>query len=175
MPTIVNPHFRPGREARGPHAEPSAPPLRSRIYTATHRRSLTLMLAEGANPAQHPELALRAEQLTGRSHRRAMARTLRRITAEAHRPLLARAHVILIRRGPVLDAEDVIGALAARLDGPAPVRPQGMAALERILTNAENSLLYNPSESGALHRQLAAVLYAVEPGEPQTHEFSIGR
>jgi len=175
MRTIANPHFRPGRQARGAHAEPPASPLRSRIYTATHRRSLTLMLAEGANPTQHPELALRAEQLTRRGNRRAMARTLRRTTAEAHRPLVARALVILIRRGQVLDAEDVIEALAARLDGPAPVRPQGMAALERIVTNAENSPLYNPSERGTLRGQLAAVLSAVEPGEPGTHEFSIGR
>lgn len=175
MPTIANPHFRPDREARSRRGEPSTRQLRSRLYTATHRQSLSRMLADGADPVQHPELALRAEQITGRSHRRTMARTLRRIAAEAHRPVLARAHVILIRRGPVLDAEDVIRALAARLDGPAPVRPQGMAVLERILTNAENSPLYNRSERGALKRQLAAVLYAVEPGEPQTHEFSIGR
>jgi hypothetical protein len=175
MPTIANPQFRSAEAApTRPSASPAAP-LRSRIYTVAHRHALTLTLAEGADPASRPELALRARQLTDRRHRRTIARTLRRIVEEAHRPALARANVILIRRGPVLDAEDVLVALASRLDSPAEVRPQGMAQLERVLTNAAYSPLYNPSQPGTLRRQLAAVLSALEPGEPRSHEFPIGR
>jgi hypothetical protein len=181
MPTIADPNFhqsRPSpddRSARADSLHRFTRLIGPRVHTAWHRGSLTRSLAEGVDPADHPELALRVTQLTSRRNRTALARTLRRVIAEAHRPAMARANVILIRRGPVLEAEDLLRAMAARLDAPAPVSPHGMARLERILTNADNSPLYNPSQPRALHRQLAGALRAMDSGAPTSHEFPIGR
>lgn len=43
----------------------------------------------------------------------------------------------------MIDAEALINALSQRLLSPAPVRAEGMATLERILSNADQSPLYN--------------------------------
>jgi hypothetical protein len=133
---------------------------------------MTRTLAEGAHPATHPELAPRAARLTSERNRRALARTLRHIVDEAHDPIVG-FRVVLIRRRPVIEAEDLINALSERLRCPAPVRAQGMARLERILANADQSPLYNNSEAGALRAQLIAVLEALELGPRQSHAFPI--
>jgi hypothetical protein len=175
----LNPHLR--RSTSGhPGARSDSPDrlkrlIGPRISTAWHRRALTRSLADGLDPIAHPELALRATQLTSRRNRTTLAQTLRRTIAEAHRPARTRSNVVLIRRGPVLDAEDVLLALAARLNAPAPVSPQGMAQLERILTNADQSPLYNASEPHRLRQLLSAALYAMDPRGATSHEFSIGR
>jgi hypothetical protein len=181
MPTIANPNLRPSHSAPSHRSARSGSLFRfthamgPRIHTARHRGALTRMLAEGVDPADRPELALRATQLTSYRNRTTLARTQRRIIAEAHRPPMTRSNVVLIRRGPVLDAEDLLRAVAARLDSPAPVRPQGMAQLERLVTNADHSPLYNSSEPGTLRQQLAAALNAMESPRSPSHEFSIGR
>lgn len=181
MPTIANYHR---RRPATPPAVPRKPrwpsglggKLASRINDIWHRGALTRALADGWDPAERPELARRAEQLTQRRNRRTQARTLRRIADEAQRPTATRSQVIMVRRGPVLETKDLLGILAARLDDPRPVRPQGMAKLLRILTNADRSPLYNPSEPGALRRLLTDVLETLEPGAPsEFHEFPIPR
>jgi hypothetical protein len=181
MPTIANPNLHQSQSSRNHDSAPADTLHRltrvvgPRIQTAWHRGALTRRLADGVDPAYHPELVLRATQLTSPRNRAALARTLRRIITEAHRPAMSRSNVILIRRGPVLKAEDLLRAMAARLDDPSPVSPQGMAQLERILTNADHSPLYNASEPRALDRQLAAALRAMDSRRPASHEFSIGR
>jgi hypothetical protein len=181
MPTIANPNLHQSHPSPSHGSAPTdaAPTLTrgitARIHTAWHRASLTGRLADGVDPAYHPELGLRATQLTSPRNRATLARTLRRIIAEAHRPAMSRSNVILIRRGPVLKAEDELRAMVTRLLQPAPVSPQGMAQLERILTNADHSPLYNAREPQTLNRQLAAALRAMDSGAPTSHEFSIGR
>jgi hypothetical protein len=44
----------------------------------------------------------------------------------------------------VIDAEALINALSERFLSPVPVRAEGMATLERILSNADQSPLYKP-------------------------------
>jgi hypothetical protein len=111
--------------------------LRLRLRAAVHRTKLTRALAEGVDPDAGDELALRARQLTSERARKAFAHTLRRTIAEAHLPASTRARVSIIDGGAVRDAEDAIAGLIERLLSPLPVRAQGVALLERILTNAD--------------------------------------
>ena len=69
--------------------------------------------------------------------------------------------------------QDTIQALIKRLTNREPVRAQGMAIAERILTNAERSPLYNPSEPGSLRRAITFATAALDPGPAWSHEFPI--
>jgi hypothetical protein len=60
-----------------------------------------------------------------------------------------------------------------RLESSEPVRPEGMAIAERLLTNAERSPLYNPAEPGTLRQRVLAATAAMGPGPAQSHEFAI--
>jgi hypothetical protein len=176
MPAITDPHrYREpiGASARSHSRHDPAHSLRTRIHAATHRGALTRRLAQGADPGGEPELALRAEQLTSRHNRRVAARTLRRIIDEAHKPNMVGHHLTLIRRGAVIEAEDMLTALSARLLAPAPVRAQGMARLERLLSNADQSPLYNRSRTGALQASLATVIETLDAPAAESHEFPI--
>jgi hypothetical protein len=87
---------------------------------------------------------------------------------------MTRLRVVIIRRRAVLDAEEAITAMIERLNGAEPVRPEGMALAERILTNGERSPLYNAAHPGALARVVHAATSAMDSGAPQSHEFAIG-
>jgi hypothetical protein len=113
------------------------------VTIASKRDALTQSLAEGTNPSSSPELALRASQLTSDRRRREMTKTWRRIVAEAIRPSATRLLVSIVNQRSVLDAEDAIGALIARLQGPEPVAVKGMAMAERLVTNGLTGPLYN--------------------------------
>ncbi|MFZ0216012.1 MAG: hypothetical protein WAM30_08740 [Candidatus Dormiibacterota bacterium] len=67
--------------------------------------------------------------------------------------------VIIIKRAAVLEAQDAINAMIARLNSPEPVLAEGIAIGERMLSNAVESPLYNSAEPGALRR---VVLVATE-------------
>jgi hypothetical protein len=177
MPTIANPRH--GQfEAPARHqtsASDARGTIRSWAYGVIHRRELTQALAQGADPESSPALARRAAQLTTTRNRRSLARSLRRVVADAHDPQVGRTRAIIIRRGPVLEAEPLISAVAARLAARETIRAQGVAQVERILTNADISPLYNHGEPGALRGVLATALTAMD-GEPtRFHEFPIPR
>jgi hypothetical protein len=144
-----------------------------RLRAAVGRRALTRALSEGADPASSPELSVRAAQLTSSRTRKQLARTLRRTIAEAHRPALTRSRVVIIRRAAVLGAEDALKVLIDRLGGSEPVRAEGMAITERILTDADWSPLYNRAEPGALRRLVGVATAAMGTRDPSTHEFAI--
>lgn len=179
MPTFANPQNRLPYDAPSDDGRPRGAragrshSLLVRTRVGIQRDELTRALAEGADPGSRPELALRAAQLTGKRSRRAFARTLRRTVAEAHQPALTRASVVIIRRGEVLNAESEIAAMIERLESSEPVRPEGMAIAERLLTNAERSPLYNPAEPGTLRQRVLAATAAMGPGPAQSHEFAI--
>ena len=174
MPGMVDPYG-----ARPYVAPPDSTPadgransLRLRMRTAVHRAGLTNALAAGVDPDANAELALRARQLTSRCTRRAFARSLHRTVAEAHRPATMRSRVVsIIDRAAVLNAEDAITELTERLRSPASVRPEGMAMLDRILTNAEWSPLYNSAEPGAFRRVICEASAALDARPCQSHEF----
>jgi hypothetical protein len=141
--------------------QPGSLSLRTRV--ALHRHGLTRALAEGADPTARPELAVRAAQLTSERNRRGVARTLCRVIAEAHEPPINPFQVAFIRRPAVLEAQDAIGAMIERLRSPRPVCAEGMAMAERIITNADCSPLYNPSEPSTLRRQILVATAALDP------------
>jgi hypothetical protein len=176
MPAMVDPY---GARRYAAPPDSTAPnsrsySLRLRISTALHRAKLTHALAAGADPVANDELALRARQLTSQRNRRALARSLRRTVAEAHRPPMARARVLsIINRAAVLDAEDAIAEMIKRLGSPCRVRPEGMAMLEWILTNADRSPLYNRAEPGALRRGIRVATAALDGQPSQSHEFML--
>lgn len=189
MPTIVNPSSRfPSHRAASDDrlTRPDrawSPSIALRIRTAARRGDLTRALAQWADPGVRAELTLRAAQLTSRRNRKAIARALRRALIDAHKPPLARSRVVIIQRAAVLDAHAAIDALIARLAGPTPVRPQGMAITEELLTNAGcSSPLYNPAPRGALLRAIGVAARALEPvhrsltnSRSRSHEYVIRR
>jgi len=143
--------------------------LTLRMRVAASRDRLTRELAEGADPGSAPERALRAAQLTSNGRRKQLVRALRRTISEAHHPPLTRARVVIIDRAAVLEAEDAINAMIARLSYAEPVRAEGMAIAERMLTNAERSPLYNSAEPGALQRLVLVATEALDPA-PQAED-----
>jgi hypothetical protein len=179
MPTIATPQNRVPYDAPTDDAHPRGAragrsgSLLVRARVGTQRGELTRALAEGADPGSRPELALCAARLTGKRSRRTLARTLRWTIAEAHQPAITRARVVIIRRGEVLNAELAITAMIERLESSEPVCPEGMAIAERLLTNADDSPLYNPAGPGMLRRRVLAATAAMGPGPAQSHEFAI--
>jgi hypothetical protein len=169
MSTIANPgtdhHESPGfdpfRHTGSGLTQLGSLSLRTRV--ALHRHRLTRALAKGAEPTARPELAVRAAQLTSERNRRDLARILRRVISEAHQPQMNPFQAALIRRRAVLEAQGAIGAMVDRLDGSRPVCAEGMAIAEQIITNAECSPLYNPSEPNTLRRQILVATAALEP------------
>lgn len=148
--------------------------LRARVGAALHRGELSCALAEGANPGASDERAVGAAQLTGERSRRSLAHAMRRTLADAHTPAMTRPRAVSIRRGAVLDAEDAINVMMERLGSPAPLQAEGMALAERILTNVDDSPLYNSSSPGSLRRQITVAKAAPEPGHSPSHEFPVG-
>lgn len=177
MPAIADPYGArpydaPSGTLRDGGAAPRSP-LRLRIRTALHRAELTRALAGGVEPGARPELALRALQLTSDRSRRTLARTLGRTITESHEPAMSRARTTIIRRGAVLDAEDAIKTMIERLRAAKPVQAQGMALADGVLTNADQSPLYNPSEPGSLRRAIEGATKALDDDPARSHEIPI--
>jgi hypothetical protein len=173
MPAIADPYLL--QSDASADADDRTRWLRARIRAALHRDDLTRALAEGADPTSSDELALRAGQLTSARSRRSLVRAMRRTIDEAHRTPLSRSRMVIIRRGAVLEAEDAIRTMLARLGSSQPLRAEGMAIAQRILTNADRSPLYNRAEPGALHREIGVATAAMSrPDRSQSHEFPVG-
>jgi hypothetical protein len=85
---------------------------------------------------------------------------------------MTRSRIVITDRRAVLDAEDTIQAMISRLTSREPVRAEGMAIAERILTNAERSPLYNPSEPGSLRRAITHATAALDPQPPKVARAS---
>src|ERR1700742_115425 len=148
---------------RHPRTQERPRSLSLHAYVVAHRRSLTLELSEGANPALSPALTLRAEQLTSGRRRRSLARALRSTVQEAVHPIPRRASFGLVRRGAVIDAQDAIDILVKRLRSPEPIAPEGVALMERMLSDGAWSPLYNGGPAGALRRLVVLAPAALEP------------
>jgi hypothetical protein len=134
--------------------------LRARV--AIKRDELTRELASGVPAGASPELALRASQLSSRRGRRQMAGVWRHTVEDAHHPVARITSIPPIRRRAVLDADDVITDLIARLGADEPVAVRGLAMLNRVVTDGADSPLYSPAEPGALRRQLEMAAEAMQ-------------
>jgi hypothetical protein len=143
------------------------------MRVAASRGRLTRELAEGAEPGSSPERALRAAELTSNRRRKRLRRTLRHTISEVHQAPLTRARLGIINRAAVLEAEDAINAMIARLSYAEPVRAEGMAIAERMLINAERSPLYNSAEPGALRRVVLVATDALDSAPRAEGELAI--
>ncbi len=97
---------------------------------------------------------------------------MRRATRDAHQPVTTRSNISIVNRGAVIDAEVAIQALIARLSSHQPVASQGVAMVERLITDGVASPLYNEARPGTLRRQVLAATIALELS-PSTNEFSL--
>jgi hypothetical protein len=143
------------------------------VRTACHRNALTRALADGVDPDTSDELSLRATQLTSPRHRRTIARSLRGAVTEAHHPAATRSRMVIIRRPAVVEAEDEINTMIQRLSEPKPVRAEGVAIAERMLTHAEASPLYDDAEPGSLRRVVSVATEALDGHPTQRDELPI--
>ena len=164
MPTIsLPPRTEPTTVPRGGQTIDSTPSFALRAHVAVHRRSLSHQLADGADPRSSEQLALRASQLTSDRRRRTLARSLRRTVHEARHPAPRRVMFGLVRRAAVIDAADAIDVLVKRLHSPEPVAPEGVALVERMLSDGGWSPLYNDESPGALRQLVILATAALEP------------
>jgi hypothetical protein len=108
--------------------------LRARVWR--HRASLDRSLAEGADPATDPAVALRARQLRDPASRRAMANTLENLVHAAEEPPDAWPHGgprPPLRREALLAARSDLIALAELLRRPRALPPGALALVALLL------------------------------------------
>jgi hypothetical protein len=162
VPTIATPPhaglYRPRPEQ---HRKSPSPALRLRV--AVRRYALTERLSEGADPASSPDLELRARQLVSDHERAILARTLQRTLEEIRRPRMTLIGGTPLRRREVLGAEVPLRVMIERLRDGRPVAAEGMALIERIITDGAWSPLYNVTVPGALRRLTVLATAALDP------------
>lgn len=76
--------------------------------------------------------------------------------------MTTRSNISIVNRGAVIDAEVAMQALIARLSSHQPVAAQGIAMVERLITDGVASPLYNTAGPGTLRRQVLAATIALE-------------
>jgi hypothetical protein len=157
----LTPHLAADRRAREDGGRPPGT-LGLRMRVLLRKNRLDRMLAEGADPAQSAELALRAAQLTSDAHRRSLADGFDEVLsiAEGHGPHRRCA-------APPIAHHDVRASRAALLQlsralryDPA-VRPSGVARAKRLLTDG-NGPLYVESADDALWHALRGATAALD-------------
>jgi hypothetical protein len=133
------------------------PRLAARAAARIRHRLLDQQLADGANPADRPQRAARAAELTKRCSRERVAveiEQLLRFPDEAH----------WLRVGPHPRAtqvnHDALQRLAELLRGDAPLYVRGLARLQIALTDGTGPL-YTDRDGQALARELAQVQAAL--------------
>jgi hypothetical protein len=114
------------------------------------KRALDRRLAEGADPAASPELALRARQLTSRRFRANLARSIYNLLDTADRPPTGVGSSIPVQRHDILAERGLLLGLAADLESSDELKPKGIALVERLITDGA-SPVYVSSAEGTLH------------------------
>ncbi|HLL92465.1 MAG TPA: hypothetical protein VK252_05950 [Solirubrobacteraceae bacterium] len=142
------------------HRRPSTIGLRLRVYC--RRRRLDEMLADGASPKASPELTLRAGQLTGERHRRALADSLEAVVATAQGSIRGRSATPPLARRDVRAASAALIGLARDLREDANVDSRGVALTQRLLTDGTGPIyIYGPNDAlWHAAREATAALHA---------------
>jgi hypothetical protein len=124
--------------------------LSRRLRVKLQRHRLDHQLADGLDPLDLTERALRASQLAAMPTRRRIARSLRGVVKAAGQPtgsLLDAA--IPVSRGAVLAWRQGLLGLADRLERPEPVNPCGVARALVLLTDGVGPL-YDPGAARSM-------------------------
>jgi hypothetical protein len=131
-------------------------PLRLRVRLS--HWSLDTTLVAGVDSADDPALALRAEQLRSRRHRKRLASWLERLARDA-KPASASGltSAAPLVKEQVVEARDSMVLAARLLRGSEPVHPRGVAMIERLLRDG-GSVLYAETARGAAELQMRAAL-----------------
>lgn len=138
------------------------PSLLGRLRVRLHSHRLDRRLADGADPADDPELALRAAELAGRSGRARTAAVLDRIRTEAEGPIPPFASAAPLARQAIGECAEEIEAVIDRLEGADPVGSRGVAHAA-VLVHDRSGPLYSPATTGPeLRRALASVLVELD-------------
>jgi hypothetical protein len=119
-----------------------------RVRVLLRRGRLDRLLAAGSDPCWHPELELRAAQVTARRRRRVLAKSLERVVRDAQRPKRW-ACAAPLDSGAVEGAADELRALAAGLVDRNRPAAQGVFLAEQLLCDPA-SPLYAPGDEDAL-------------------------
>lgn len=136
----------------------SAPSPAQRLRVRLSHDSLDAQLAAGIDSGSDDALALRAAQLCSARHRRRLASWVERLARESesdYAPGLSSA--LPLAREQVGDAHDSLLQVAEVLRDSEPVRPRGVAMVQRLLTDA-GSVLYTDTAPGAVELQVRAAL-----------------
>ncbi len=142
--------------------------LRLRVWWS--RWSLDNELAAGVDPASNPALCLRAAQLGSPGHRRRLAGCLERLVGESEVDRLGGlSAAVPVVRAQVAEARQSLLLMADLLRSADRIRPRGIAAIERMLTNG-GSILYVDSARGAVELQVRIVLDWLVVEEESTPE-----
>ena len=111
------------------------------LRTMLRGASLDERLAAGAPPGSDRALAIRAEEIVGRRSRRGLAKRLEELVLQASTPADFEFTVALfLNREAVVAAQAQLLALAALLDGSAPVNPRGVAMTSSLLRAGDSPI-----------------------------------
>jgi hypothetical protein len=119
-------------------------------------------LAAGAKLRGNPLLQRRGERLCSRRRRDRLADEIERLLADAQERPRGVAAAIPFSRAEVRDARIPLSDLACRLRSEAPVDPQGMLLVRRLLSDAGGPV-FRPAEPGALRAAVRRVNAALDP------------
>jgi hypothetical protein len=138
--------------------------------------SLDERLAAGFDPASDPALAVRAEQLCSPRHRRRLAAWIERLADESEatgRRNMSSA-VPIVREQVSAARASLLGLAKTVRDTELPIRPRGVAIVERLLTDADSDV-YTKAARGAVALQVQAALRGLEAPESTRPALSAGR
>lgn len=135
--------------------------VRLRVRLAARR--LDRRLAAGADPDAAPELRRRADQLVEPGERRHLAAVLERICAEAQGARRPFESVAPLAREAIRACPGEVEAIVARLEGEAPPRPQGVAAVA-VLVHDDSPLRRPETPEPELRQALESTLRALAAG-----------
>jgi hypothetical protein len=137
--------------------------LLARIKAATGRFALDQRLAAGEQPSSRPELARRAQVLSGWRTRHALADGLERVVMEAVAPPRHHGADVPVQREEVLAAQDVLLRLATALRAePAP--PVRAVAEASLLLIDGTGPVFSPYPPGALREAAFRAAFHAEAG-----------
>jgi hypothetical protein len=145
-------------------ANRTGPMLGVRLRAIARRTRLDRRLAEGADPAESPELTLRAQKLTGRAYRRTLADSFDEAVS------IAEGREVRLSAVPPLATREIRAARAALLELARALRserrvaPSGVALAQHLLTDgsgplyvtAEHDALWHAARNATVALELAA-------------------
>jgi hypothetical protein len=150
-PSNLSPHSLATRRPAGAGQAREQRGLGLRVRVLLARTRLDRSLAEGADPSESPEIALRAVQIISGRHRRMLAAGLDRILAEADGRSPRRSSAIQPIARDVRAARAALIELSFALREDAAVEPAGVALTQRLMTDGAGPLYVSSRDDALWH------------------------